>query len=136
MSDTLGAADRPGEGSKMDQTILDEIVRRIVEVAQPDRIILFGSAARGQLGPDSDVDLLVIKSGVPHRRRLAQQIHLSFFGLGVPIDVIVVTPEDIETYRDKVGTIIGPALQEGKVIYAASAPRPGESGGMAPSRPQ
>lgn len=54
------------------QDILDEIVRRIVEVAQPDRIILFGSAARGEMGPDSDLDLLVVKAGVPHRRRLAQ----------------------------------------------------------------
>jgi predicted nucleotidyltransferase len=98
---------------------LDEIVRRIVEVAQPERIILFGSAVHGQLGPDSDIDLLVVKSGVPHRRRLAQQIHLNFFGLGVPVDILVVTPEDIKAFGEKVGTIIRPALQEGKVIYAA-----------------
>ncbi len=51
----------------MDQAILDEIVRRVVEVAHPDRIILFGSVARGEMGPDSDIDLLVVKSGVPHR---------------------------------------------------------------------
>jgi predicted nucleotidyltransferase len=105
--------------STTNHSILDEIVRRIVEVAQPERIILFGSAVHGQLGPDSDIDLLVVKSGVPHRRRLAQQIHLNFFGLGVPVDIIVVTPEDIKDFGDKVGTIIGPALQEGKVIYAA-----------------
>ena len=47
------------QGMPVNQTLLDEIVRCIVEVAQPDRIILFGSAARGQMGPDSDVDLLV-----------------------------------------------------------------------------
>jgi predicted nucleotidyltransferase len=104
--------------STINDSILDEIVRRIVEVVQPERIILFGSAVHGQLGPDSDIDLLVVKSGVPHRRRLAQQIHLNFFGLGVPVDIIVVTPEDIEAFGNKVGTIIGPALQEGKVIYA------------------
>lgn len=52
----------------IDQSILDEIVRRIVDVAHPDRIILFGSAARGEMGPDSDLDLLVVKAGVPHRR--------------------------------------------------------------------
>ncbi|UCD86201.1 MAG: nucleotidyltransferase domain-containing protein [Deltaproteobacteria bacterium] len=103
----------------MNHSILDEIVRRVVEVAQPERIILFGSAARDQLGPDSDIDLLVVKSGVPHRRRLAQQIHMNFFGLGVPVDIIVVTPEDIKAFGDKVGAITGPALQEGKVIYAA-----------------
>jgi predicted nucleotidyltransferase len=103
----------------MEQAILDEIVRRVVEVAHPDRIILFGSAARGETGPDSDVDLLVVKSGVPHRGRLEEEIYLSFFGLTVPVDVVVATPEDIEQYRDQVGTIIGPALQEGKEIYAA-----------------
>jgi uncharacterized protein len=54
-----------------DPAILAEVVRRIVEVAHPDRIVLFGSAARGQMGPDSDLDLLVVKAGVPHRRRLA-----------------------------------------------------------------
>lgn len=101
--------------------LLDEIVRRIVTVAQPDRIILFGSAARGQMGPDSDLDFLVVKSGVHHRRRLAQEIYLNLFGISVPIDIIVVTPEDIHAFGDKVGTIIGPALQEGTLIYDAQA---------------
>ena len=49
---------------------LREIIRRIVEVAAPEKIILFGSAARGEMGPDSDVDRLVIKSNV-HRRKTA-----------------------------------------------------------------
>src|SRR5574337_1246897 len=48
-----------------DRAVLTEVVRRIVQVAQPDQVILFGSAARGRLRPDSDFDLLVIKSGVP-----------------------------------------------------------------------
>jgi len=99
--------------------VLEEIVRRVVSVAQPDRIILFGSAARGDMGPDSDVDLLVVKSGALHRRRMAQEIHQAFFGLGVPIDVIVVTPEDIRAFRSKVGTVIEPALREGREVYAA-----------------
>jgi predicted nucleotidyltransferase len=106
----------------MNQAILDEIIRRVVEVAAPDRIILFGAAARGEMGPDSDVDLLVVKSGVAHRRRLAQQIELGLFGVPVPTDIIVVTPEDIEAYGDRVGTIIAPALREGKEVYAAAAP--------------
>jgi len=107
------------QGTTVDQSILDEIVRRIVDVAQPDRIILFGSAARGQMGPDSDLDLLVVKAGVPHRRRLAQQIYLNLFGIAMPVDIIVVSPEDIEAFKDKVGTIIGPALKDGKLLYAA-----------------
>ena len=102
-----------------DPAILGEIIRRIVEVARPERIVLFGSAARGQMGPDSDLDLLVIKSGVSHRRRLAQQIYRRLLGLTVPVDIIVVTPEDVTRYRDKVGPIIGPALAEGQVVYSA-----------------
>jgi len=62
------------------------------------------------MSPDSDVDILVIKSGVPHRRQLAQQIHQAFFGLAVPIDVIVVTPEDVRAFSNKVGTIITRSL--------------------------
>jgi uncharacterized protein len=100
-----------------DPAMLAEVVRRIVEVARPDRIVLFGSAARGQMRPDSDLDLLVVKSGVSHRRRLAQQIYRRLLGLTVPVDVIVVTPEDVERYRDKVGSVIGPALAEGEVVY-------------------
>jgi predicted nucleotidyltransferase len=99
--------------------VLHEIVRRVVEAAHPDRIILFGSAARGEMSPDSDVDLLVIKSGVEHRRRLAQQIHRHLFGVEAAVDVVVATPEDVEAYREAVGTIIRPALREGREIYGA-----------------
>jgi hypothetical protein len=68
------------------------------------------------MGPNSDLDLLVVKSGA-HRRRLAQQIYMNLFGVGQAVDVIVVTPEDIERYRDAIGLIIEPALREGKVVY-------------------
>ncbi len=105
--------------------LLEEIVRRAVQVAEPERIILFGSAARGETGPDSDLDLLVVKPGVEHRGDLAAKIHCSFWGLLVPIDVIVVTPEDIAEYADCPYSVIEPALREGKVIYAA--PQPSES---------
>lgn len=99
--------------------MLEEIIRRVVEVAQPDRIILFGSAARGEMGPDSDVDLLVVKRGVTDRGRLSEDIHLRFFGLAVSVDVIVVTPEDVERHRDRIGSVIGPAVREGQEVYAA-----------------
>lgn len=102
---------------RIEQPALAEIVRRIVQVAQPEKIILFGSAARGESRPDSDIDLLVIKSGV-HRRRLAQAIYMSLLGVGRAVDVVVVTPEDVERYRDSPALVIGPALREGKVIYA------------------
>lgn len=99
--------------------MLDEIVRRVVEVAQPDRIILFGSAARGEMGPHSDVDLLVIKSGVEHCGQLEERIYMNLFGVGVPVDVLVVTPEDVARIGDRVGSVIRPALREGREIYAA-----------------
>jgi len=103
----------------MDQAILDEVVRRVVEAARPERIILFGSAARGDMGPESDIDLLVVKSGVADRIRLAQEIHLRFFGLPVAVDIVVVSPEDIEQFAQGVGTVIPEALEEGKLLYAA-----------------
>ncbi len=95
---------------------LAEVIHRVVAVAQPEKVILFGSAARGEWGPDSDLDLLVIKSGV-HRRRLAQAIYRNLVGVGFPVDVVVVTPEDVERYGDSIGLILEPALREGKVVY-------------------
>ncbi|MGC9400536.1 MAG: nucleotidyltransferase domain-containing protein [Anaerolineae bacterium] len=103
--------------NEVEQDVLDDIIRRIVEVAQPEKIIMFGSAARGEMGPHSDVDLLVIKSGA-HRRRLAQEIYMHMRGAGQAVDVIVVTPEDVERYKNSFALVIEPALREGKVIYA------------------
>lgn len=104
---------------RLDLDALDEIVRRIVEVAQPDRIILFGSAARGEMGPDSDIDLVVIKANVPHRGRLTQEIYRALAGVDASVDVVVARPEDVEYLRDRVGSVIAPALREGREIYAA-----------------
>jgi len=99
--------------------VLAEIIRRVVEVAQPDRIILFGSAAAGRMGPNSDVDLLVVKGGHYHRGRLTEEIYMSLIGVGQAVDVIVVTPDDVERYRDNHALVIAPALREGRVVYAA-----------------
>jgi predicted nucleotidyltransferase len=98
--------------------LLQEIVRRIVAAVHPQKIILFGSAARGEMGPDSDVDLLVVKS-CRNRRETARRIRRKLIGVGVPKDIIVATPEDIERYKDTIGLIYRPALREGKVLYAA-----------------
>ena len=100
----------------LDQAVLDEIIRRIVSVAQPERIILFGSAAHGQKGRDSDVDLLVVKAGA-HRWCTASRIYRHLQGVGAAVDVIVVTPDDVERYRDSHALIIKPALTEGRVVY-------------------
>ncbi len=100
----------------LDQSVLDDIIRRIVEVAQPQRIILFGSAARGDMNPHSDVDLMVVKDGV-HRRQLAKRIHKSLHGAQAPVDVVVVTPRDVERYGDTHAPVIKAALNEGRVVY-------------------
>jgi predicted nucleotidyltransferase len=100
------------------EDILQEIVRRIVRVAKPEKIILFGSAAREEMGPDSDLDLLVLKP-CGHRRRTARKIERSLIGIGIPTDIIVARPADIERYKNTIGLIYRPALREGKIIYAA-----------------
>jgi predicted nucleotidyltransferase len=94
-----------GKMKPVEQTILDKIVQRIVEVADPEKIILFGSAARGEMGPNSDVDRLVVKSDV-YRRRLTQAIYMNLFGVGRAVDVVVVTPEDIERYKDSGSLVV------------------------------
>jgi predicted nucleotidyltransferase len=102
-----------------DEDALAEVIRRIVRVAAPEQIILFGSTARGEAGPHSDLDLLVIKSGQYHSGHLTEEIYMSLFGVGRAVDVIVVTPEDVERYRNSLGLVIEPALREGRLVYAA-----------------
>lgn len=98
---------------------LQEVIRRIVEIAQPEKVILFGSAARGEMGPNSDVDVLVIKAGV-HRRELARAIYRGLRRVGCAVDVVVATPEDIARYGDCPALVLEPALREGKVVYDAT----------------
>ena len=97
---------------------IQEMVRRIVAKAHPERIILFGSAARGRTASRSDIDLLIIKSNV-HRRRLAMDLYEELADMGLPVDLVVVTPQDVERYGRSPALVLEPALREGKVIYAA-----------------
>lgn len=94
-----------------------EIVRRVVEVAHPDKVILFGSAARGETGYDSDIDLLVVASEPVHRGHLTEKIYMNLIGLGQAVDIVVVTQADVEKYRNNDYLVIAPALREGKVLY-------------------
>ena len=102
-----------------EQSTLDLIILRIVEIAHPEKIIIFGSAARGSMGPHSDLDLLVIKSGDYHRGHLTEEIHMHLWGVKASVDLILVKPEDIEQYRNSPALIIAPALEEGRIVYAA-----------------
>ncbi len=96
---------------------IDEIVRRIVGRFDPERIILFGSHARGTADPESDADLLIVMRPKGSRRRQATEIDVALWGVGLPADIIVVTPEDIERSRNQPGTVVHSALREGKVVY-------------------
>ena len=97
---------------------IDELVRRIVAQVHPLRIILFGSAARGEMGPNSDIDVLVVMPGGVHRRRIAQLLYQNITGLGIPFEVLVATPEDLQKHRNKIGLIYRTILEEGRGIYA------------------
>ena len=100
----------------LSQNTLDKIVGRIVEVAQPEKIILFGSAARGSMASNSDVDLLIVKDGADSLQLMAN-IYRELHGVGAAVDAIVVSPADVERYKDSHALVIKPALREGKVVY-------------------
>ena len=98
--------------------IIDILVKEIVEAVNPLKIILFGSAARGEMKQDSDIDLLVVMPEGVHRRGTAQLLYRKISGLGVPFDILVATPEDLEKHRNNIGLIYRVVLQEGREIYA------------------
>ena len=94
-----------------------EMTRRIVEQFNPVKIVLFGSHARGTALPDSDVDLLVIKKIKGSKRRERVAICVALHDIDVPKDIIVASPEEIEKFGRTVGTVLYPALQEGKTLH-------------------
>ncbi len=100
--------------------LLDELVRRIVQAVRPRRIVLFGSAAKGRMGPESDLDVLVVMPDGAHRRRTAQALYRGLMGLGVPKDIVVVTESDVRQYAGEPSLVICPALKEGRELYRAS----------------
>ena len=101
---------------RLDETTLNDIIRRIVEVAQPEKIILFGSAVRGNMTRNSDVDLLVVKE-TENVRELTAQIYEKLYGVRVAVDAIVVTPADTERYKNSHALVIKSAVRERKVVY-------------------
>jgi len=96
------------------------MVNRIVERFDPEQIILFGSYARGSANPDSDVDLLVVMKNVKSKRAKQVEMRCALHDIRIPKDIIVVTESELERYRNIVGTIVRPALREGKSMYVRS----------------
>lgn len=104
----------------IDEQTLQEIVRRILSVAKPDKIILFGSAATGQMTRDSDIDLLIVESSIPDRQAEYVRVRRALRGMGVPFDILFITTQWFEESKDVVGGIAYPASKHGKVIYDAA----------------
>ena len=100
-----------------DQAI-QAMVERLVDHFDPDQIILFGSQARGTARPGSDVDLLVIMPVTGSKREKRVEMRVALHDITVPKDILLATPEEVLRDKDLVGTIIRPALLEGRVLYA------------------
>ena len=119
----VGASLRLSEEANMavqagiEQSLIDEIVRRVLSVAKPDKIILFGSAAAGDMTRDSDIDLLIVERDPGNWRKESVRIRRAIGSLGYPFDVIVIAAERFERFKNVIGGIEHPADKYGKVVY-------------------
>jgi len=103
--------------TQIDRSLVGEIVRRIVETVQAERVILFGSRARGDARPESDVDLLVIAYSTQPRYRRAAPLYGALSDILIPMDIIVYTPEEVEEWKGVRQAFVTTAIREGKVLY-------------------
>jgi predicted nucleotidyltransferase len=104
----------------VDETLLDEVVRRVLTVARPERIILFGSAATGQMTEDSDLDLLVVEPEPANTRDRSVRIRRALGDVRYPVDVIVMSSARFEETKNLIGGIAYPARKYGRVLYEAA----------------
>jgi predicted nucleotidyltransferase len=101
---------------------IEEAVRKIVDFEQPKRIILFGSAARGTTHPHGDVDILVITGReVASPRQESVRIRRVLRGVGMPMDILVISEKRLREVADQPGLVYREALRSGKVVYDAAA---------------
>ena len=107
------------EGKTLEEW-LPSVVERVVERCDPLKVILFGSLARGEANYDSDVDLLVVFEHVELENKRDLAVDISRAIVGVPVDVIVTDVDEIERQGHIVGTVLRPALREGRVVYERS----------------
>lgn len=104
-----------------DRELLDELVRRIVAAVQPLRIILFGSAARDEMRPDSDLDVLVVMPDGCDCRAIAKSLYRRLRGLELAKDILVVHQRDVEQYSNNPYLILHTAMAEGRELYHAAS---------------
>jgi predicted nucleotidyltransferase len=101
----------------VDRAVIDEVVRRIVERVRPQKIILFGSYAYGRPHTDSDLDILVVMESELPRYKRAVPIYRALAGLLIPKDVLVYTPQEIESWSTVPQAFITTILKRGQVVY-------------------
>ena len=104
-----------------DAKLLKELVNRIVASVQPLGIVLFGSAARGEMSRHSDLDLLIVMPDGCNCRAIAQTLYRRMRGLNVATDILVVQQCDVERYGHNPYLVIHTALTEGKELYRAES---------------
>ena len=104
----------------IDESLLQEIVRRINSVATPDKVILFGSAAMDEMTPDSDIDLLIVEQEIVDHRDEYVRIRRAIGSMGYPFDIILISREWFEESKEVIGGIAYPANKYGRVIYEAA----------------
>lgn len=103
--------------TQLDNELMEEIVRRIVRVIHPNKIILFGSRARGHDRPASDVDLLVIAESSEPRYRRSIPLYGALSDIMAPIDIIVYSPAEVADWSAVRQAFVTTAVREGKVLY-------------------
>jgi len=103
------------------EELLREVVARIRRTVDPDRVIVFGSHARGDAGPESDLDILIVAPSPLPRWKRTVPLYRALAGLGVPKDVVWWTPEEVDEWRGVQSHFITRALREGRVLYERSA---------------
>lgn len=102
------------------QQTIETAVQKLAEAAHPERIILFGSHARGEAREDSDVDLLVVVRDLPHPRQEMARLRRELAPLGIPVDVLVVSKDQFDKWSEAPSTTLYWAKREGKVLYDAA----------------
>lgn len=104
---------------KVETAAIENLTRQIVQAAHPLRIILFGSAARGDMGPHSDIDLLIVMPEGTDSGKVTHDLYNQVGGVNIGYDLIVVTPDILEKYKDNCALVYKWALKEGRQVYAA-----------------
>ena len=107
--------------AQVDDALLQRMTAALVEAADPEQVILFGSHARGEAGPESDIDLIVVEAepfGPDRDVRLEEaRLRRALPGFDVSVDILVFSRDDVDYWRDSLNHVLARALREGKVLY-------------------